>query len=103
MTSVTVSAVTSGDNTLVAAPGLGKRIQVQGLTLIANGTVSAYIYSGSTPHFADSTNKLAMAVNAGFSLQPVTSFWFICEENQALKLNLSAGVAVVGVCLYDIV
>lgn len=105
MSFIKIAAASSGNNTLIAAPGAGKAIRVQGLVCIGTAAVNAYIRSGTagTEHVGGAAAPIPFAASTGFALQPVTSAYFQCDENAALVLNLDGAIPVAGCVVYDIV
>ena len=103
MASITIATATSGTNTLLAAPGVGKKIRVKGIYLQFRDNQDFYIQSGTsgTFHVGNSTVKCAGAAAGGFVLPPVTLFWFDCDENKALVLNLSTTDGAAGLLIYE--
>lgn len=100
-----IAAAASGNNTLVAAPGEGKRIKVHGWVAKSSNTVSVYLRSGTAGsfHFGDATNPAVLA-SAVVLQAPVSDNtpWFQCDDNEALVVNLSAAVAFTGMLVYSI-
>jgi hypothetical protein len=80
-----------GDNSLLAAPGVGWKIVVYGYQIVATG-------GANTVRFRSNANSIGsgkgFAVNGGISVPPGDIPLFECNENEALNLNLSAATAV---------
>lgn len=100
--SVAIAASSSGDNTLISAPGVGKTIYVYAYSISFNGTVNAKLTDG-----AAGTNKAGLfygVANAGAanSVRP-PYYLFKCSSNTALVLNLSGAVAVGGHISYFVI
>lgn len=93
-----IAASASGNNTLVAAAGAGKKIRVLAATLSFNGSVNAKFQSGAGG--TDLTGLTYGVVNAGFVLPYNPHGWFETAANTLLNLNLSAAVAVGGMLTY---
>ncbi len=88
-----ISASSSGDNTIVAAPGPGLRIVLLNFMLVASGAVAAKWRSNST----DLTGAMPVAGSgSGIAAQSPAIGLVECAANQALKLNLSDAVQVGG-------
>ena len=98
---VALAASSSGDNTLIAAPGAGKYIVIDHISLIPASAVTATFKSGST------------AITGGYTLD--TKQGFVIEnsmhnddgvmtmnDNEAFVLNLGGAVAVNGMIRYRI-
>ena len=97
MPSQSVSVSSSGDSTIVAAPGAGKFIRVFSYGLIAGGTVNATWKSGSSAR----TGPLPLIVNSG-SNETDPNGLFDCGVNEALVLGLSSPVQVSGRVRYEV-
>ena len=99
MASINVSATADGDNTILAAPGAGLAIVVTNLVLTGQTTAgSAILKSGSTTH-----GTFSLGTSGGISLDgSVAAPLFICEPNQALVVNNSAGLDTKGMIVYGI-
>lgn len=96
-----ISASSSGDNTLVAAPAAGKRIVVLALVLNPAAAVDLTLKSGSTTlvalgGFRDTGEPAGLAL----SLNP--GGYFECAAGEALVLNLDGAVAVKGFLNYEV-
>lgn len=102
---VNASATGDGDNTVIAAPGVGKAILVLGMRLRAVGAATLVIVksgAAGTVH-ADFT---AAAAAPGAVLQlpsDVELGVFQCDANQALVINNTAGVDTFGPISYRII
>jgi hypothetical protein len=95
-----IAVASSGDNTLVTGVAL-KKIRVVSLFLIASGTVNAYFVDGGNTDLAgDTTNKIALVANSGFSLPFNPVGWFETTVGDSLDVNLSGAVAVAGSLTY---
>jgi len=95
----TIAASGAGANELVAAVA-DKKIYVLSMMLIASGTVMGVVQSDST----DLTGWLTLdAAGAGFILPAGAAsdnYYFECDTNEALNLNLSDAVYVGGFVNY---
>ncbi len=98
MPSVQISASSSGDNTLVAAPVATQFIRVFGFSISANGTVNVTLKSGSTskagPYYFS---------QFGGIVRDNTYDVFDCAPGDPLILNLSGSVAVGGEVAYTLI
>lgn len=97
-----VDTTTSGDNTLIAAPGAGHFIAVDFIYLHPSGGGQTLIVkSGSTTRFTMvlDDNQPITFENAMHDPEGVIT----CADNEALVLNLSAGTQVTGYIKYRIV
>lgn len=92
---VAVDFSTSGDHTILAAPGAGLVIQVVGGVIIAAGDVNIKFKDG-TP--ADLTGVMALTANSGFSVAEVGMFK--CATNKSLVINHSVAIQVGGWLVY---
>jgi len=93
----TISASSSGNNTIVSAV-TGKKIVVLQLFLSASTAVNAKFQSG-----ASGTDLMGLAYNpdtGGFVLPYSPAGWFETAAGSLLNLNLSAANAVGGVLTY---
>lgn len=100
--SVAIAASSSGDNTIISAPGAAKTIYVYAYSISFNGTVNAKFTDG-----ASGTNKAGLfygVANAGAanSVRP-PYYLFKCSANTALVLNLSGATAVGGHVSYFVI
>lgn len=95
-----------GDNTLLAAQGVGRRIVVRSATIIGvGGDVSVYFKTGSTSHLGGSDLKSTLNAEGpagGLVLQRNEDGWFAGGDNESLVLNLSAAAGVMGFITYDV-
>src|SRR3989442_625406 len=96
MPSVAVNATADAANTLVAAPGAGQRIVVLGFVLTGQTTAGTAILksgSGGTTHA-----RLSLGTSGGVSYDTnERAPMAFCDSNQALVVNNSAGLDVLGV------
>lgn len=93
----TISASTSGNNTLIAAV-TGKKIRVLAVAFMANGTVNAKFQTGAGG--TDLTGLFYMVANTGAALPYNPAGWFETGTAALLNLNLSAAIAVGGCITY---
>lgn len=97
----TISAASSGDNTVVAAVS-GKRILVLQVKLIADSAVDARFEDGAGGTELAGPAKLGTSSDSGgyvLNFSPVG--WFKTSANTLLNLELSAAVQVSGVIAYQ--
>jgi hypothetical protein len=94
----TISASSSGNNTVVAAV-TGKKIRVLAYNLIGNGAVNAKFKTAAAG--ADLTGLKYIAAAGGGICAPFNPLgWFETVSGDLLNLNLSAAVAVGGELVY---
>lgn len=93
----TISASSSGNNTIVAAV-TGKKIKVLRMTLTANGAVNAKFQSGAGG--TDITGLHYLAANGGWVEPFCQEGLFETTAGSLLNLNLSGAVAVGGSLTY---
>ena len=97
-----LSFATSGDNTVIAAPGAGYKLAILRIYLspVAASTVSIAMKMGSTTVFPQTPIAVGDAnwpvVDENF--YPLAGF--VGADNEAFKVNLSAAVTVAGFVLY---
>lgn len=96
-----IGAASSGENTLVAAVA-SKQIRVLSMMLVAGGDVEIYFNNATTGAiFGDSTNKIDLTANSGFTLPHNEHGWFQTGTvNEALRVNLDGAVKVSGGLTY---
>ena len=95
-----ISAASSGDNTLVAAV-TSKKIRVISMFIMSAGTVNIFFADGNdTAICADSTNKIPFIANVGFVLPDNPHGWFETGSGYLLKVNLSSATAIAGCLSY---
>lgn len=85
-TNATATFATSGDNTIIAAPGAGYRLVMRSLTVEneSSTVTTVLIKSGSTTNFGK-----AMGERQGFSLNEEYGHEWRLGANEALVVNLS--------------
>lgn len=93
----TISASSSGNNTLVAAV-TSKKIRVLAYNFIANGTVNAKFQSGASG--TDLTGLKYCVVNSGICAPFNPVGWFETAAATLLNINLSGAVAIGGELVY---
>lgn len=93
---VSVSASSSGNNTLVAAV-TGKKIRVLSYSLVAAGAVTVKFQSGSTG--TDLTGAMSIAANGTVSADSVNGL-FETAASTLLNLSLGGAVSVTGHITY---
>lgn len=98
MLSAVINTSSSGNNTIVAAPGPGKVIAVFGYTLVPANDVAITWKSGGT--------SLSGAMGLLGNIPLVSGYsdvrQFTCGENQSLILNTSGSVGVTGHLSYTV-
>ena len=99
---LSIDTSTSGDNTLIAAPGDGKFLAIDFLVVHPNGGGQTLIVkSGSTTRFT-----LVLDDNQPFTFENAIhdpEGIITCNNNSAFVLNLSAGTQVTGYAKYRII
>jgi hypothetical protein len=91
----------SGDNTILAAQGAGKKIRVLSVFLVASAAVTVRFESGASGTAL--TGQMSLAANGGFVL-PYNEFgWFETGANALLNLELNAANSVDGGFSYVVV
>lgn len=96
-----IDHATSGDNTLLAAQGPGKKIRVLSVFLVASGAVNVRFESAASGTAL--TGQMNCAANGGFVL-PYNEFgWFETLANELLNLELSGATSVDGGFSYVVV
>lgn len=100
-TFASVSAASSGNNTILAAQGASNIILVHQCILVASGAVTIKFQSGAGG--TDLTGAMSIAANGGFVLPFSPVGWFKTAANTLLNLSLGGAVAVNGVFTYTVV
>ena len=85
------NAAASGDTTIVAAPGSGKRIRVHCLRLSVAGAVVVQIKTGTTVR-----EVFNFAAAGNYALDLRVSPYYVAAENEAIVINASGAVQVDG-------
>jgi len=98
---VSISAASSGDNTLVAAAGASNKIRVLSYTLIATGAVAVAFESGASGTAL--TGDMSIAATGGITCAFSPVGHFETAANTLLNLELSAAVQVSGHLTYIVV
>ena len=97
-----INTSTSGDNTLIAAPGVGKYLAIDFITMIPTTDVTVQLKTGTTNYGGayplDAKQPLTFE-NAMLSESGVIT----CGDNEAFVLNLADAVQVGGFVRYRIV
>lgn len=96
--SVPVSASSSGANTLVAAV-TGSHIRVLGCILIATADITITFQTGAGG--TGLSGAVDMKAGVAFTLPVSDRGWMQTAVSTLLNLNLSGGVKVAGVLIYD--
>ena len=92
-----IDTATSGNTTLVAAPGVYAVTHVLGLDITCSNTVTVSLYSNTTLLWKTYTTTVA---GGGIVLPCYTTSEMFCRPNEALILNLSAPSPVAGSISY---
>lgn len=93
-----IDAASSGNNTIQASAGAGKKIRVVAGFLVSAGTVNTRFESGADGTAL--TGQMNLVVNTGFVLPYNPAGWFETADDALLNLELSAGVSVDGSITY---
>jgi hypothetical protein len=94
-----VNAAASGDNTIIAAPGVGKQLEIRGYNIVAAGAVTATWKNGSTAL----TGAMTMATGApNVYIVDDNDHVFLLSDNTAFVLALGGSVQVSGHVTYVI-
>ncbi len=93
-----IDVASSGNNTIQASAGSGKKIKVLSAFLISAGTVTARFEDGADGTAL--TGQMNLVVNTGFVLPYNPEGWFETSDDTLLNLELSAGVSVDGCFSY---
>lgn len=96
-----IDHASSGDNTIVAAQGVGKKIRVLSYALVAAGAVTARFESGAGGTAL--TGQMSLAANGGLSCAWNEGGWFETGANALLNLELGGAVSVDGHLSYIVV
>lgn len=97
-----ISINTSGDNTIIAAPGAGKYIVVDHINFVTAGAVNVQLKDGTTNY----GGLYTLTTNQGFTLENVyqdEDGIITLSENKALVINLSGNVLCGGFVRYRII
>ena len=96
--SVAINAGSSGANQLVAAVP-GAKIRVIAMMLVARGTVSARLESGAGGTALTGVHSMVAA--GGWVWPEIRNGWCQTAANTLLNLELSTGVNVDGILVYE--
>lgn len=97
---VAINKSTQAIAAIIEAPGAGKRIAIDFITLNPSGGANDVTMTGTiAPTFKLNDNQPLTFENAIHSYDGV----FPCNDNQAFSLTLSAATAVEGYALYRII
>ena len=96
-----ISGVTSGNNTLVAAQGAGKKIRVISISVIAAGDVDFRLEDGAGGTAL--TGVMSLAANGGFAWGYNPAGWTEGTANTLLNMELGGAVQVSGCITYIVV
>ncbi len=95
-----ISKSTQALQAIIAAPGAGKRLAIDFITLNPSGGANNVTLTGAiAPVFALNDNQPLTFENAIHDPEGV----FHCDDNQAFSLTLSAATLVEGYLLYRII
>jgi hypothetical protein len=103
MASAPINVSTAGANTIVGGQ-TGRRVRVQGFTLVPAGTVTMTWQDGAANNLSGPLSGLAGQALTAPVTPPVVGSqqsWLLTTTGQSLVLNLSAAVAVGGTLVYD--
>ncbi|RJO60391.1 hypothetical protein C4544_05190 [candidate division WS5 bacterium] len=96
-----IDTATSGDNTIIAAPGAGKYLAIDHINMVPKGGVTIQFKDGSTDYGGD----YLLTTSQGFVLENVYADQdgiITCSDNSAFVINLSGNVQVSGFVRYRI-
>lgn len=93
-----IDVATSGDNTIVAAAGVGIKIRVMSAFCIAAGAVNVRFEDGASGTAL--TGQMNLTTNSGFVIPFNPGGWFETSANTLLNLELSAAISVDGAITY---
>lgn len=100
--SVAINTSTSGDNTIISAPGAGHYLAIDFLALNPNGGGQTLVVnSGTTERF-----RLVLDDNQPYTFENAIhdpSGIITCGDNESFVINLSAATQVTGYVKYRIV
>ena len=96
--SIAVSA--SGDQQLIASPGPGRQICVTSYVLICTGGANSITWKSAANALS---GAMGFAANGGIACPASDAPWLVCNQNEALNINLSAATAVAGHLTYRII
>ena len=97
-----ISLSSSGDNTVIAAPGDGKYLAIDHINFICAGAVAVQFKTGSTNYggqYACTTNQAITLENAYQGEDGIIT----CGNNEAFVINLGGAVGVAGFARYRVV
>ena len=97
-----ISCASSGDNTIIAAPGAGKTIVIDHINFIVTTAVTVTFKSGSTSLSGayPFDTKQAMALDNAMQAEKGV---ITCGTNEAFIINLGGAVQVSGFVRYRII
>lgn len=95
LTQASISAASSGDNTLVSATA-AQTARIFRIVLVASGAVSIKFKTGST----DLTGAMSLVSGGAIVLDMQSDPWFVTGTNEAFIANLSAAVQISGSIWY---
>ena len=93
-----IDAASSGNNTIQASAGAGKKIRVLSAFLVSAGTVNARFESGANGTAL--TGQMNLVANSGFTLPFNPGGWFETADDTLLNLELSGAISVDGCLSY---
>lgn len=96
-----IAISTAGDNTIIAAPGVGKRIYIDHINWLVGAATTLTLKNGSTPV----SGAYAFTTGGGNAIDnaPVLEHGIIeCSDNAAFIINLGSAVSVQGFVRYRI-
>jgi hypothetical protein len=97
-----VSISTSGDNTIIAAPGVGKRLAIDHLNYMPASAVNVTLKSGSNS--LSGAYPLTTSQGSVFENVMANDHGVIeCNDNEAFIINLSGAVQLSGFVKYRII
>lgn len=98
MTNVVIDCSSSGDNTIIAAPGAHQFIRIYSIKIMSYGTVNVSLKSASTVI----DGPVPLVVDSGYVESDGANGKFQLGLGEAFIVNLSGGVRVTGNVVYSI-
>lgn len=98
-----INASSSGDNTVIAAPGAGMHIVIDHFTMISASAVSVVLKDGSTAYSGAMPLGTSGTIVYDNTNDEQDKSEMELADNAAWVINLSGAVAVTGFVLYRIV
>lgn len=97
--SAVINVESSGNNTIISAPGTGQRLKIYAILLTVGGAVNVRWESGASGTALTGVTELEDREGYSISVPP-PAFLFECADNALLNLELSASINVDGFVSY---